>query len=180
MRRLLLAPALALVLTACAGGDPVDERRSAVADVTDAANAGDAEGVLDAVEDLLSVLRRQVASGDLDRAEADRLRVLAERVAANAALVEPAPAPSPEPTEEPSPEPTEEEPSPEPTEEEPSPEPTEEEEPSPEPTEEEEPPVVVTVPPAEPSPTAAQVTPAAQRPASPSPTTAAPSPQPTA
>ena len=178
MRRLLLAPALALVLTACAGGDPVAERREAVADVTDAANAGSAESLREAVDDLLSVLRAQVASGELDRAEADRLRVIAERIAVNADLVEPAQEPSPVPTvEEPSPEPTEEEPSPEPTEEEPSPEPTEEPEETEEP-QEEEPPVVVSVPPvSQSSPTPAQVT---QPASSPKPTAATPSPQPTA
>ena len=42
MRRLLAAaPAALLVLTACAAGDPVAERRSAVAAITDAANDGD-------------------------------------------------------------------------------------------------------------------------------------------
>ena len=172
MRRRLLAPALALVLTACAGGDPVAERREAVADVTDAANAGDADALREAVEDLLSVLRAQVASRELDRAEADRLRLIAERIVANADLVEPVQEPSPVPTvEEPSPEPTEE-PSPEPTEE-PSPEPTEEEEePEPEPTEEEEPPPVVpSVPPVTAtSPTPAQVTQPAQQSPSPQPT----------
>ena len=74
MRRLLVAaPAALLLLTACAASDPVAERRSAVAAITGAANDGDVDGVRNEVSDLLSVLREQVASGDLDRTESDRL-----------------------------------------------------------------------------------------------------------
>jgi len=79
VRRLLVAaPAALLLLTACAASDPVAERRSAVAAITGAANDGDVDGVRDEVSDLLSVLREQVANEDLDRAEADRLRAIAE------------------------------------------------------------------------------------------------------
>ena len=158
MRALWLAPVLALTLTACSG-EPRDELREDVEAVTVAANGGSAASVRSAVEELLSTLRSQVASGDLDPQEAARLRTLAERIAKNAGVLEPTQAPSPLPTEEeePEPEPTEEEePEPEPTEEE-EPEPTKE--PEPEPTEEEpepEPTIEVELPPVEETPTPAQ------------------------
>ena len=139
MRALWLAPALALALAGCSSGDPQDELRADVEAVTRAANDGSAQGVRDAVEELLATIRSQVASRDLDRAEGDRLREIALRIEQEAALLEDAP-PSPVPTveeQEPEPEVTEEEePEPEPTEEEPEPEPTQEE-PEPEPTQEE-------------------------------------------
>ncbi len=151
MRALWLVPALALTLTACSGA-PSDELRGDVEAVTLAANDGSAQGVRDAVQELLSTLRAQVASGELDRTKAERLRELALRIEKSAVLledVEPSPAPAapspePEPTREP--EPT---PEPEPTEEEP--EPTAEPEPEPEP----EPTLDVVVPPVEQSPTPA-------------------------
>ncbi len=173
-RRLVAAPVAFLLLAGCAAADPLAERRSAVAAITDAANDGDVDAVRDEVADLLSVLREQVANGDLDRDESDRLRAIAERIRDGAAVLEPVESPSPTPSEEPS-----ESPSPTPT---PTPSPTPEptEEPPSEPTEEpppteEEPPVVEL--PLDPSPTPAQVS---QEGTAPSSAVGEPSPQPTA
>ena len=134
---LWLVPVAALVLTGCSA-EPRAELRSDVEAITLAANDRDADALREEVEDLLSTIRSQIGSGELDRAEGERLRVIALRIADQAGLLEPEPSPepSPSPTEEspsPSPSPTEESPSPEPspTEEEP------EESPEPEPTEEE-------------------------------------------
>ena len=155
MRRALVASTavLALVLTGCSSTDPRAERRGDVEAIVAAANDGDAGAVRDAVEDLLSTLREQVAGNDLDREEAERLRVLGLRIAEESGLLEAEPSPSPTPA----PVQTEEEEEPE---EEPSPEPTQEDEPSPEPTveetEEPEPSPVVDLPVQE-SPTPAQV-----------------------
>jgi len=158
VKALWLVPALALTLTACSGA-PRDELRGDVEAITLAANDGSAEGVRDAVEQLLATIRAQVGSGDLDRAEGERLRAIALRIEQEAVLLEdaePSPAPTVEEAPEPSPEPTEE-PEPEPTEEpEPEPEPTVE--PEPEPTQEPEPEqtVEVVIPPVEESPPSAQ------------------------
>lgn len=139
MRPLWLVPALALALTGCSTVDPRAELRGAVESITLAANDGDADAVRDAVEELLSTIRRQVVENDLSREEGEALRAIALRVAENAGLLDPVPSPSPteeEPTEEPSPtaepSPTEEpSPSPEPS---PTEEPSPSEEPSPEPS----------------------------------------------
>lgn len=154
-----------LVLTGCSG-EPRSQLRGDVEAITLAANDRDADAVRQEVEDLLSTIRSQIASGDLDRAEGERLRAIALRIAEGAALLDPEPSPSPEPT------PSEEEepsPSPEPTpEESPTPEP----EPSPEPTpeededEEESPEPILDLSPAagepSPSPAAARTSPEAQ------------------
>lgn len=160
MRPLWLTPALALVLASCSSGSPEAELRADVEAVTLAANDGSAEGVRDAVEELLATIRTQVASNELDRAEGERLRAIALRVQEQAGLLEePEPSPSPveQETEEPSPEPEpspteEEEPSPEP---EPSPE-VEEPEPSPEVEAPDPEPSEVLPPPIEESPPTAQ------------------------
>jgi outer membrane biosynthesis protein TonB len=124
------AGALALVLAGCASS-PRSELRDASREVLAAANDRDADATAAAADELLSVLRSQVASGDLTDAEAEPLRAAALAVRDRAGLLEPEPSPSPEPSEEPSPEP-EPEPSPEPS---PEPEPTQEPSPPPEPTE---------------------------------------------
>lgn len=175
MRRLLVAvPAAALVLTGCATSDPRQERRADVAQLTDAANDRDVDAVRDEVDDLLATLRAQVADGRLDRAEADRLRQLAQRIDENAELLEPSPSPSPTPSPSPSPSPS---PTPEETEE---PEQTEEPDP-PEQTEDPDQPDQPdqTEQPQQPeqSPTPTQVS---QPGAEPSPPADEPSPQPTA
>lgn len=138
MRSLWLVPVLALTLTAC-GADPVADRRANVAAVIAAANDGDAAGLRDEVSRLRATIRAQVASGELDRAEGERLNAIALRVLELAGLLEQAPPPSPTPQEEepePTPTPEEEEPEPSPTpqEEEPEEEPPAEEEPEEEPT----------------------------------------------
>ena len=127
MRPLWLVPVLALTLTACSG-EPRDELRGDVEAVTLAANDRDAAGLRSAVTELRSTIRAQVASGELERGEGERLNAIAVRLLENADLLDEAePSPAPEPTVEPSPEP-------EPTVE-PSPEPTEEEDDEPEPDE---------------------------------------------
>lgn len=174
---LWLVPVAALVLTGCSG-EPRAELRSDVEAITLAANDGDADAVREEVEDLLSTIRSQIGSGELDRAEGERLRAIALRIAEQAGLLEPepSPSPSPSPTEEspsPSPSPTEESPSPEPS-------PTEEEEPEespePEPTETEPSPLLEISPAAgEPSPSPSEAA-AKKKAAAQSPE---PSPQPT-
>jgi outer membrane biosynthesis protein TonB len=158
VRALWLVPALALTLTAC-GAEPREELRGDVEAVTLAANDRDPDAVRQAVQDLLSTIRAQVGSGDLDGQKGDRLRQLAERIAKNADALTPAatptPTPTPEKSEPPPPEPT---PEPSPT---PSPEPEEPEqtqEPSPPPKTQEPPPPspVVEIFPDE-SPTPAQM-----------------------
>lgn len=142
MRALLLAPVAALVLTGCSTADPQAELRGDVESVTLAANDGDAGGVRDAVEELLSTIRRQVVANELSREKGEALRAIALRIAENAGLLDPEPSPSP--TEEPSPteaaSPTEE------------PSPTEESSPTPEPSPTEELPVEEPSPTEEPSP----------------------------
>ena len=149
---LWLVPVAALVLTGCSA-EPRAELRSDVEAITLAANDRDADAVREEVEDLLSTIRSQIGSGELDRAEGERLRAIALRIAEQAVVLEPepSPSPSPSPTEEspsPSPSPTEESPSPEPspTEEEP------EESPEPEPTEEPSPLLEISPAAGEPSP----------------------------
>lgn len=177
-RLLAVVPVLALTLTAC-GSDPGTELRDDVESVTLAANDGDADAVRAAVEDLLSTIRAQVASRELPREEAERLRAIALRIAQNAALLDPEPTPSPTPEPEPTqePEPVEEPtptPTPEPSEE---PEPTEEPTPTQEPEESDEP--IIEVSPAvgespSPSPSSADASKGSGKPlkSSPSPTPA--------
>jgi hypothetical protein len=128
----------AVLLSGCAA-DARGELRKQVADVTQAANAGDADGVRREVDDLDGALDDAVRSGELSSAEAATIASIAASVRERAALLEDAePAPAPqesEPT--PSPASTTRSPSPEPTEDdsvEPSPEPTQDE---PEPDEDE-------------------------------------------
>lgn len=137
MRGRWLVPALVLTLSACGSGSPAAELRGDVEAVTLAANDGSAGGVRNAVEQLLATIRAQVAGGELDRAEGERLRAIALRIEAQAGLLdkpEPSPSPVEAATEEPSPEPTPEQtkeptPEPSPTPEAPSPEPSPQQEP---------------------------------------------------
>lgn len=161
MRRLLLLPVLALALTACAA-DPEATLRGDVEDVVLAANSNDADGVRDAVDDLLSTIREQVGSGELPPQRGRELRELALAVQASAGALDPEPSPEPSPSTEPSPS-EEPSPSPEPSPSEepsPSPEPSPSEEPSPEPSPEESDEPSITDP-LSPSPAAAQSSPAA-------------------
>ena len=164
----LAVPLSLVVLTGCSG-EPRAQLRGDVAAITLAANDRDADAVRDEVEDLLSTIRAQIASGDLDRAEGDRLRAIALRIAENADLLAPEESPSPSPSPEDSPSPS---PSPSP-EESPTPEPSPSPEPSPtedEDEEEETPPPLIEISPASsetspsPSPAAVRSSPAAASP----------------
>ena len=106
------AGALALVLAGCASS-PRSELRDASREVLAAANDRDADATAAAADELLSVLRSQVASGDLTDAEAEPLRAAALAVRDRAGLLEPEPSPEPSPEPEPTQEPS---PAPEPTE----------------------------------------------------------------
>ena len=81
-----VAPLLALLLAGRAGGGPADVRDGVEA-VTAAANASDADGLREAVDDLLAVLNRQVSSGELSSPEAARIAAAARQVRDSAALV---------------------------------------------------------------------------------------------
>ena len=125
------ALSLALLLTGCAA-DVRGELRKEVADITEAANDGDADGVRREVEDLQGALDDAVRSGELTSPEAAEIAAIAASVRDRAALLEEAePEPAPDPTSAtPSPAATTRSPSPEPT-------PEETEEPTPEPTQDE-------------------------------------------
>ena len=86
-RALLPLPLAALLLTAC-GVDPAAERRDLVLGITDAANAGDEDGVRAQATSLLQLLERQVADEELPAAEAERLGALVERVQAGADVLD--------------------------------------------------------------------------------------------
>jgi flagellar biosynthesis GTPase FlhF len=87
-RRLLVAaPLVALLLAGCGASGRADVRDAAEA-VTSAANAGDADGIRDAVDDLLAELDRQVAAGELASPQAARIAAAARDVRASAVLVD--------------------------------------------------------------------------------------------
>jgi outer membrane biosynthesis protein TonB len=150
-----VALAAALVLTGCAG-DTRDDLRSAVADLTADANAGDAAALRSGVDAFLALVDRAVRDREIDTAEGVRLAEIAQRLRTGADVLE-APEPTPEPTtESPSPEPTTESPSPEPTPAEDEDDEQEEEEPTPDPTT---PPPTSAAPSPTPSPSAPTVVP---------------------
>ena len=82
-----VAPLLALLLAGCAGSGRADVRDGVEA-VTAAANASDADGLRETVDDLLAVLDRQVSSGELSSPEAARIAAAARQVRDSAALVD--------------------------------------------------------------------------------------------
>ena len=89
-----LAPAVllgALLLAGCGSTSPADELRSKVAAVTDAANSRDANGLRNAVDDLLSTAKLQHDTKKLDLDRYRQIQLFAGRVKADAALLEPAP-----------------------------------------------------------------------------------------
>ena len=87
-RRLVaVAPLLGLLLAGCAGGGRADVRDGVEA-VTASANAGDADGIRDAVDDLLAELDRQVGAGELTSPEAARIAAAAREVRDSAVLVD--------------------------------------------------------------------------------------------
>ncbi|HVM27750.1 MAG TPA: hypothetical protein VM433_08760, partial [Mycobacteriales bacterium] len=115
MRRALGAGALCLtlVLSGCAV-DARDEIRGKVGDITDAANARDADDVRRGVDELQRLLDSAVRNGEMSSAEAARIAELAALLRERADLLDEQPEPelTPEETEEPVEEP---EPEPEPT-----------------------------------------------------------------
>ncbi len=103
-RLLGAAAAAALLLSGCASS-PEADLNSALSDLTDAANARSAARVRTTADDLIAVVNRQSGSSlPLERAAS--IRALAERVKADAALLEVAPPPTPTPSQSPSPTPT--------------------------------------------------------------------------
>ncbi|TBR17039.1 MAG: hypothetical protein EPO57_09530, partial [Chitinophagaceae bacterium] len=74
-RTLLALPVAALLLTGCSV-DPGAERREVVLGITEAANAGDEDGVRAQAESLLQLVERQVTDEELSAEQADRLRAL--------------------------------------------------------------------------------------------------------
>lgn len=86
-RALLSLPLAALLLTACSV-DPAAERREIVLGITEAANAGDEDGVRAQAESLLQLVERQVADEELSAEQADRLRALAEKVRTGADVLD--------------------------------------------------------------------------------------------
>lgn len=111
-RALCGALVLSLLLTGCAAGTPRDRLQERANAVVEAANAGDAAALRTAAGLLLREVDRQEGQADLAADTAQALRVLANRILANAGLLEAAPpsappapappsaapAPSPEPT----------------------------------------------------------------------------------
>lgn len=108
MRARTALPAL-LVLLLAGCSSPQADVNSAVSDITDAANSGDAAGIRTGVDDLLAIVSRQSGS-DLPADEVARIREIAEKVKADATLLEtpvtPSPTATPSPTRSASPSPT--------------------------------------------------------------------------
>ena len=86
--RVASALLLAVLLLAGCGVDPAAERRELVLGITEAANAGDEDGVRTQVDALLKLLDRQVADDELPADEADRLRALAATVRTGADVLD--------------------------------------------------------------------------------------------
>lgn len=84
---LLVLPLATALLVGCAA-DPADERRDAVASLTEAANARDAARLRTEAEALLELLDAQRASQDLAGDEAERLRGLVEAVLSGADVID--------------------------------------------------------------------------------------------
>ncbi len=96
---------LAAVLLAGCASSPQADLNSALSEVTDRANAGDAVGLRLAVDRLIGVVDRQSGS-DLPLDEAARIRADAEKVRVDADLLVPTPTPTPSVTQPPSPTPS--------------------------------------------------------------------------
>lgn len=78
----------ALLLSGCAR-NPQAELNAAVTKVTTQANARDAAGLRRAADDLVALVNR-LSGSELDAAEATRIRVLAQKVKADADRIDPA------------------------------------------------------------------------------------------
>jgi outer membrane biosynthesis protein TonB len=121
-----------LLLTGCAT-DVEGELRRSVADLTDDANAGNADAVRRGADELIAQADDAVRSNDIDPQQGARIIALATLLRDRAGALEtapPSPTPTPTPSATPTQEPTQ---APEPTEE-PDDEPTDEPEPTSEPT----------------------------------------------
>lgn len=123
-----VAVALALLVSGCASTSGQARLQERVNAMVAAANAGDAAGLRTTTGLLLREVDRQEGQADLSSDTAQTLRVLANRILANAGLLEaaapsappaapsaPPPAPSPTPSPEPSPPAPSPSPSPEPS-----------------------------------------------------------------
>lgn len=92
--RTAIAAGLAALLLGACGGSPQADLDTAMAEVTDRANARDASGLRLALDRLVAVVNRQ-SGNDLPLDEAQRIRTLAEKVRADAALLEQPATPTP-------------------------------------------------------------------------------------
>lgn len=106
MRPALVALVAAALLSGCASS-PKADLNTALADVTNTANAKDAPGLRGALDRLGAVVNRQSAA-DLPLDKAQRIRALVEKLRVDAALLDapPTPTPTPTPTRTPTPTPT--------------------------------------------------------------------------
>ena len=86
--RALVALPLAAALLAGCGTDPAAERRDLVAELTQAANDGDAEAVRERAAALVQVVADQREREELSGEQAARLTALAESVRENADVVD--------------------------------------------------------------------------------------------
>lgn len=86
--RALVALPLAAALLAGCGADPAAERRDLVAELTQAANDGDADAVREHAEALVQVVADQREREELSAEQADRLIALAESVRKHADVVD--------------------------------------------------------------------------------------------
>ena len=96
MRPALVALVAAALLSGCASS-PKADLNTALADVTNTANAKDAAGLRGALDRLGAVVNRQSAA-DLPLDKAQRIRALVEKLRVDAALLDAPPTPTPTPT----------------------------------------------------------------------------------
>lgn len=96
MRPALVALVAAALLSGCASS-PKADLNTALADVTNTANAKDAPGLRGALDRLGAVVNRQSAA-DLPLDKAQRIRALVEKLRVDAALLDAPPTPTPTPT----------------------------------------------------------------------------------
>lgn len=103
MRRLLAALTLCSALAACSSSSsPAADLQSKMNDVVTAANNKDAAALRTAVGVFVEEVNVQSQSGDITTTKAQDLKTVADRVLADASLLEAA-SPAPSPTSEPSP-----------------------------------------------------------------------------
>lgn len=76
------------LLVSCAGTDPAEVRRAEVAEMTAAANDGDADAVRRHADALLAMVAGQLEAKDVSADQAERLTALAQSVRGGADLVD--------------------------------------------------------------------------------------------